>query len=477
MICVAVTRIKNEADIIESFVRHHAQYFDTMIISDDGSNDDSCEIIDKLRLQGFPLILLHEPWVGFEQSQFTTRLMHKAFDEFDADWVAPLDADEFIELPESATLADVLPHDMDRVVEIAWNNFIWSRAEDSSEEINPVLRLRWRFPSGQAMKKVLIPAAIGRDESTVLWTGNHGVNRRGEKIEAVPCDKISLCHYPIRSAAQFTRKVIINYLQFIAAFGRNSGMGFQYDKPFDLLRKDANANLDELMERLSRTYSPLPDASGADVPKFAPLRYLGGPLEFTSLSEAYVPHVLTYAEALADRVFALDHAIKKAAHHAENHSGELKRQIDELRLDQAESQRRLLKAAAKAGAFLAERAEVTDMLDVERALVAQLNANLVSTQASHATEMERVKNENLELGNTLHEIRTKLHAMTEKASLSEEALREERVRVADLTASLASTKSFYAAQTEQLEDIHFALTLPFKLLSRRLGFARHGPPR
>jgi N-acetylglutamate synthase/N-acetylornithine aminotransferase len=46
MICIAVTRIKNEADIIEAFVRHHAHYFDAILVSDDASTDDSLPILE-----------------------------------------------------------------------------------------------------------------------------------------------------------------------------------------------------------------------------------------------------------------------------------------------------------------------------------------------------------------------------------------------------------------------------------------------
>lgn len=41
---VAISRIKDEADIIESFVRHHAHSFDVHIVLDDGSSDGTWEM-------------------------------------------------------------------------------------------------------------------------------------------------------------------------------------------------------------------------------------------------------------------------------------------------------------------------------------------------------------------------------------------------------------------------------------------------
>src|SRR5437588_5860257 len=306
MTCVAVTRIKNEADIIEPFVRHHAKYFDAIIVSDDASTDESFGILEKMQRQGLPLTLVREPCVGFEQSRFTTRLMHRAFEEFGADWVAPLDADEFIELPGSANLTDLLSERSACLLEIPWNNFVWSKTDDQSNEVNPVVRLGWRMSSRQAMKKILVPAEIGRDETAILWPGNHGLKRAGVDLPTIECPQISLCHYPIRSVAQFTRKVIINYLQFAAHFGPKSGAGHQYDDAFDLLKRGLVDEFQASMESLSRRYSPPLDALEVEEPPtLAPLRYVGGPLEFTTPTEEFLPHLLCYAEALAERMFEL----------------------------------------------------------------------------------------------------------------------------------------------------------------------------
>jgi hypothetical protein len=36
---VAIARVKNELDIVEAFVSHHAQHFNKIILLDDGSSD------------------------------------------------------------------------------------------------------------------------------------------------------------------------------------------------------------------------------------------------------------------------------------------------------------------------------------------------------------------------------------------------------------------------------------------------------
>jgi hypothetical protein len=87
---VAVTRVKNEIDIIEAFVRHHIRYFDKLIILDDGS-DDTYNVLKSLRAAGLPLVLLRDPVVGYEQSRYMTLLLRMAVYQFGADWVAPID--------------------------------------------------------------------------------------------------------------------------------------------------------------------------------------------------------------------------------------------------------------------------------------------------------------------------------------------------------------------------------------------------
>src|SRR4051812_43496165 len=101
---VLVARTANETDIIEAFVRHHAALFDLLLIIDDDSTDGSWGILERLRDEGLPLVPLRAAETGWPQGEFTTRLMHMAFDEHGADWVAALDADEFLEPPAGAGL-------------------------------------------------------------------------------------------------------------------------------------------------------------------------------------------------------------------------------------------------------------------------------------------------------------------------------------------------------------------------------------
>ena len=46
---VSITMVKNESDIIESFVRYYLNVVDEMIILDNGSTDETLKILNKLK--------------------------------------------------------------------------------------------------------------------------------------------------------------------------------------------------------------------------------------------------------------------------------------------------------------------------------------------------------------------------------------------------------------------------------------------
>lgn len=74
---VSITMIKNESDIIESFIRYNLNIFDEMLILDNGSTDDSVNIISKLQDENLPVILIKENDRFFDQNDILTCLLKK----------------------------------------------------------------------------------------------------------------------------------------------------------------------------------------------------------------------------------------------------------------------------------------------------------------------------------------------------------------------------------------------------------------
>ena len=57
---VSITMVKNEMDIIESFIRYNINIVDEMIILDNGSTDYTLDIINNLIEEGLNIVLLHD---------------------------------------------------------------------------------------------------------------------------------------------------------------------------------------------------------------------------------------------------------------------------------------------------------------------------------------------------------------------------------------------------------------------------------
>jgi len=93
---VSVTMVRNEADIIESFVRHHLGFVDQMIIVEHRSVDETPAILQQLKAEGAPIEIVKDSRLESNQSVVTTLQMRRAARELGADWVLLLDADEFL---------------------------------------------------------------------------------------------------------------------------------------------------------------------------------------------------------------------------------------------------------------------------------------------------------------------------------------------------------------------------------------------
>ena len=93
---VSITMVKNEVDIIESFIRYHLNIVDEMIILDNCSSDETPLIISKLIDEGLPITFISDSNNNFTQAFKLDTLLNNAFNDHGADIVCVLDADEFL---------------------------------------------------------------------------------------------------------------------------------------------------------------------------------------------------------------------------------------------------------------------------------------------------------------------------------------------------------------------------------------------
>ena len=217
---MVVARVKNGRDIIEPFVRHHAQHFHKLIVFDDESSDGSYQILHQLQRVYRDLVVLRQPIIGYMQHKDMMPLLRMAVDKFAADWVAFIDADEFIDTADGMVLTQVLAERQPTVYRLEWTNFVYS-PDLVKDERDRLLRQRFHLPRPPEAAKLLIHAQF-ITRTAELGAGNHSLMDDGGPVSTQPLDRVRLCHYPLRTAAQYDRASIeiVSLLDRLSQFQR-----------------------------------------------------------------------------------------------------------------------------------------------------------------------------------------------------------------------------------------------------------------
>jgi len=235
---VAVTRMLNEEDIVEPLVRHHAALVDRHIVLDNGSTDRTLEILSGLIADNISLTILHNPSSIFSETQFNTLLYRKAVEEYGADWVVFLDADEFIDargVPDLRIFLDGVPAGEQSVGLPMVDYEAPSPATENEANVVRRFTRRRRNPSG--VWKVVVRGNIGAGRVTVD-AGNHFISIDGSPLAPAKQFVVPLAHYPVRSPYQLAAKVVTGRLKVLAAGRQEVGQGraAHYNDAFEYLK-------------------------------------------------------------------------------------------------------------------------------------------------------------------------------------------------------------------------------------------------
>lgn len=207
-----VAVVRNEADIVGITVRYHlALGFDGFLIIDNGSSDDTRSVLKWLSKDK------RVRWTSNEstylQGQMTTALAREAFNA-GADWVAPVDADEFWYAPKH-NFRSVLAQTSAAALRVDLVNFVQRReqltfAPDAlltmtmriAQPVGPLGRCRDLVESHQIgyIEMMYPPKHISRaSEGLQISIGNHEASGLDGPAEASHALKI--LHAPLRCRA------------------------------------------------------------------------------------------------------------------------------------------------------------------------------------------------------------------------------------------------------------------------------------
>jgi hypothetical protein len=294
---IAVSRVFNEEDIIEPFVRHHAALVAAHVILDNGSTDRTIPILQALRDEGFNVVVFRNEATFFAESAYNTILYGYAARAFSPDWVLFLDADEFVDARGTPDgLHGVLeraPREA-RCVRVPMVNYEAPTAESNSA-VNVVQRLVRRQEMPAPVGKVFVRGSLGDDNLNVAW-GNHGIVVDGQLDLGAEQSGIMRAHYPTRHIGQAALKAVIGRLKVLASGSSGAGANSHYETAFEDLKHTPRA----WFEALQQYFSSRHRTSGLVTD---PIEYLGGPLRHTILPSDdpldAISRFIFYAEALA----------------------------------------------------------------------------------------------------------------------------------------------------------------------------------
>ena len=302
---VSVSMVRNEADIIEAFVRYHCAVFDAMVIVDHSSVDGTVEILEQLRDEGLPLRLQTEGGAAQDQSRVVTRAARGAVADDGADLVIPLDADEFLVAPGSSEVraaAARLAANADTYFQVRWITYVPS-ADDPAGEPNVLRRIRHRRePEVGEFRKVLVPGRLLLRGLTLEY-GSHGVNRHGwiwhRKFRSGNAPDLAIAHFPVRSVEQLMRKVLVGWPSNLARADRKGPQSGHWQVLYERFKRGAVPDERELPELALAYYGEAAQPGSPDSHLVLdPVLPVGGGFELRYVPSQAVPLVSVLTSAM-----------------------------------------------------------------------------------------------------------------------------------------------------------------------------------
>ena len=304
---VAVSRILDEADIVEAFVRHTASFVDFHLLLDNRSRDGTRDILRALRAEGLPIATFDNPSVAFGETDANSFLFEEAARR-GAHWVVFLDADEFIDdrrVPGGlrarlANTADNRP--LISQIKVALTDYVPIHADYAPETIVP-RRVKWRGERSDNLKAIVHTRVL--QAGARVRAGGHGAHWPGTDNEIWPYSidpELTYAHYPERSTWQWIAKFVRGWAKVLAA-GETAvaqGVSKHYGPAFEMLRDQPEAILN----------NPQMMGYKNERPGLAhdPIDYRGGELRYTPPIDhrlRAVSGMVRYLEELAIRHGAL----------------------------------------------------------------------------------------------------------------------------------------------------------------------------
>ena len=205
--------VKNEADVIEAFVRHNLSYMDALVVVDNDSVDDTRRILVELQREGLPVILFDDPIVGHFQAEIVTAAYRKVVPKFKPRFVFLLDADEFIVAPSrDALYAQLRALRPGTQAQYCWRTYIPAPTGPEGDAADPLRSITHRKAQEHSWWKPIIVTKPKIDMKVRIKQGNHGATHAGRPLRKAKLRDVTIAHFPVRSVDQFTSKILVGWI-------------------------------------------------------------------------------------------------------------------------------------------------------------------------------------------------------------------------------------------------------------------------
>lgn len=212
---VLISVVRNEEDIIESFVRHHAKIFDHIFITSHQSKDYTNEILNCLQKEGLNLTVSYASEYYHNQGELITDKIREVRKKHKPQVFMMLDADEFV----VGNLKNAAHEIKNRhsSLSVAWRNYTVTENDDENETC-PIKRLTHRSNLVNVHHhKQLVPGCLFDMSDITMREGCHHVFAGEDKIVPfTPSKELKLAHFPVRSPTQFMKKSLVGWLSKLA---------------------------------------------------------------------------------------------------------------------------------------------------------------------------------------------------------------------------------------------------------------------
>ena len=234
---ISLSMVKNEQDIIEPFLRHHAPLLDCMVILDNASVDGTRRIAIECAKELKNVIVADNDEFGYYQAERMTRLLRYCQTALFADFILLLDADEFLALgarSELITVLEAIP--IGGIGLLPWRTYVLVPGGNAMMQQDPPRSMRWRrVEETPLFRKIALRLNAMYRPDLEIQQGNHSATAAsGGALPSVDLN-LPLLHFPVRCKEQFAAKSVVGWMAYLAKTpnARAERNGYQWAEGFD----------------------------------------------------------------------------------------------------------------------------------------------------------------------------------------------------------------------------------------------------